>query len=118
LAVVGSCLGVYVVLAMAFNWFVEPTVAKSREVAALKPPPGYSVTSSAAPSARSELPSRVVLKPTASAADATEKAVDEVPRKTREYVAQTTAETLEFSRLRQWLVNAFDDTTADHRFHC
>src|SRR5712672_2913014 len=34
LAVVGICLGVYVVAAMAFNWLIEPMVAKSREAAA------------------------------------------------------------------------------------
>jgi predicted lipid-binding transport protein (Tim44 family) len=29
LAVIGSCLGVYVVLAVAFHWFVQPSVGKS-----------------------------------------------------------------------------------------
>jgi hypothetical protein len=33
LAVIGSCLGVYVVLAVAFHWFVAPTVAKSQTTA-------------------------------------------------------------------------------------
>ena len=30
LAVVGSCLGVYVVVAVAFHWLVAPTVAKNQ----------------------------------------------------------------------------------------
>jgi hypothetical protein len=29
LAVIGSCLGVYVVLAVAFHWFVQPSVSKN-----------------------------------------------------------------------------------------
>jgi hypothetical protein len=37
--VIGSCIGVYVILALAFNWLIEPTVAKSREAAAALPPP-------------------------------------------------------------------------------
>lgn len=35
---IGSCIGVYVVLAFAFNWLIEPTVAKSREAVAALPP--------------------------------------------------------------------------------
>ena len=37
LAVLGGCLGAYVVLATAFHWFVEPSVGKTYAVYA--PPP-------------------------------------------------------------------------------
>jgi len=39
LTVVGCCLGVYVVLAVGFRWFVEPTMGKSYAAYA---PPTYS----------------------------------------------------------------------------
>jgi hypothetical protein len=74
LAVVGSCLGVYIVLAVAFNWFVEPTVAKSREASASKLPPATimqnSVPPLVAPAARSEPQPRIASKPIGIANDA------------------------------------------------
>jgi hypothetical protein len=74
LLVVGSCIGVYVILAFAFNWLIEPTVAKSREAAATLPPPATVVPDAqfaASIRARSEQPSpgptRHAIKPPASA---------------------------------------------------
>jgi hypothetical protein len=84
LAVVGGCLAVYVVLAAAFHWLMEPTVAKNQAVVAyqpspariaqdvslarvtLKPPTSAPVTAAAAKSrdtARSDQPSGVATKP-------------------------------------------------------
>jgi hypothetical protein len=60
-AVVGSCLGVYVVLAMAFHWCVEPSVAKSRAVAPYQPPPA-AMMQAAAPVARSAPPARLAAR--------------------------------------------------------
>jgi hypothetical protein len=70
LAVVGSCLGVYVVLAVAFHWLMEPTVAKNQGVAPYEPSPARIVQASGPPSVppvRSGLPSRVTSKPPTSA---------------------------------------------------
>src|SRR2546430_15146326 len=39
LAVVGGCLGVYVVLATGFHWLVEPTLGKNQGVTAYEPSP-------------------------------------------------------------------------------
>jgi hypothetical protein len=73
--VVGSCIGVYVVLAFAFHWLIEPTVAKSREAAAALPPPATAVPDvqfAASARARAELPLsspiRQAIKPHASPA--------------------------------------------------
>jgi hypothetical protein len=67
LTIVGVCLGVYVLLAVAFHWFVEPTLTKSREAEASKPPPasavGYRASAFAAYAARSTEPSPVALTP-------------------------------------------------------
>jgi hypothetical protein len=75
LLVVGSCIGVYVVLAFAFNWLIEPTVAKSREAAASLPPSTTVVPDAqfaASARARAELPFsspiRQAIKPHASPA--------------------------------------------------
>jgi hypothetical protein len=65
LAVIGGCLGTYVVLAFVFHWLVEPTVAKHQEVA-------REATSPAAfayvPPVHSE-PAAVAAKPSATARD-------------------------------------------------
>src|SRR6266545_1055592 len=69
LAVVGGCLGVYAVFAVAFHWLVEPTV-KNQAVAPYEPSLARAVQSSATSfvtPARPDLPSRVTSKPPASA---------------------------------------------------
>ena len=69
LAVVGGCLGVYVVLATGFHWLVEPTLGKNQGVAAYDPAPARiapTPSSSVAPSVRPEPASRVASKPAAS----------------------------------------------------
>jgi hypothetical protein len=108
LAVVGSCLGVYVILAMAFHWFVEPTVAKSREVAAYQPPPPtmmqYSPAPVAVPVTRIEPPSRIAAtsatsgptsaapEPASAAHEPADKPVETAPKKPpRQHVERTTA---------------------------
>jgi hypothetical protein len=67
LTIVGVCLGVYVLLAVAFHWFVEPTLAKSREAEASKPPPatavGYRAAAFVAYAARSTEPPPMALTP-------------------------------------------------------
>lgn len=75
LLVVGSCIGVYVILAFAFHWLIEPTVAKSRDAAASLPPAATVAPDAqfaAFARARAELPSpsptRQAIKPPASAA--------------------------------------------------
>jgi hypothetical protein len=102
LAIVGACLGIYVVLAVAFHWLVEPTLAKSREAAASKPPPatavGYRAAALAA-YARSTPPSPVASTPpvtakapasaAVAAADAKEQAA-EVPKKAAKKQAPAT----------------------------
>ena len=73
LAVIGGCLGVYAVLAVAFHWLVEPTLAKNQGVAAYEPAPVRIVQSPAlpvVPAVRSEPPSRVASKPGTSATTA------------------------------------------------
>ena len=66
LAVVGGCLGVYVVLATGFHWLVEPTLGKNQGVTAYEPSPARIVPDArqtgVAP-ARSEPASRVASKP-------------------------------------------------------
>ena len=37
--VVASCLGVYLVLAVGYHWFLQPTVVKNSEAAASRMPP-------------------------------------------------------------------------------
>ncbi len=69
LAVVGGCLGVYVVLAVGFHWFVEPTLGKNQGVPAYDPSPTRIVPLSGPPAvapARSEPASRLASKPAAS----------------------------------------------------
>ena len=75
LLVLGSCIGVYVILAFAFHWLIEPTVAKSRDAAASLPPAATVAPDAqfaAFARARAELPSpsptRQAIKPPASAA--------------------------------------------------
>src|SRR6266516_3980502 len=91
LAVVGGCLGVYAVFAVAFHWLVEPTV-KIQAVAPYEPSLARAVQSSATSfvtPARPDLPSRVTSKPPASARVAapapksTEPARSEPPSRTR-----------------------------------
>jgi len=66
LAVVGGCLGVYVVLATGFHWLVEPTLGKNQGVTAYEPSPARVVPDArqtvAAP-VRSEPASRLASKP-------------------------------------------------------
>src|SRR5216683_1589278 len=66
LAVVGGCLGVYVVLATGFHWLVEPTLGKNQGVTAYEPSPARIVPDArqtvVAP-VRSEPASRVASKP-------------------------------------------------------
>src|SRR5215469_4007396 len=66
LAVVGGCLGVYVVLATGFHWLVEPTLGKHQGVTAYEPSPTRIVPDArqtvAAP-VRSEPASRLASKP-------------------------------------------------------
>jgi hypothetical protein len=70
--VLGSCIGVYVILAFAFHWLIEPTVAKSRDAAASLPPAAPDAQFAAFARARAELaspsPTRQAIKPPASAA--------------------------------------------------
>src|SRR6516225_7692407 len=69
LAVVGGCLGVYVVFAVGFHWFVEPTLRKNQGVAAYDPAPARVVPlagAAAVPPARSEPASRLASKPAVS----------------------------------------------------
>src|SRR5215470_4235325 len=61
LAVVGGCLGVYVVLATGFHWLVEPTLGKNQGVSAYEPSPAR-IVPDAAP-VRSEPASRLASKP-------------------------------------------------------
>src|SRR6516165_2765168 len=66
LAVVGGCLGVYVVLATGFHWLVEPTLGKNQGMTAYEPSPARVVPDArqtvAAP-VRSEPASRLASKP-------------------------------------------------------
>src|SRR5215831_11290919 len=69
LAVVGGCLGVYVVLATGFHYLVEPTLGKNQGVAAYDPAPARiapTPSSAVAPAVRPEPASRVASKPAAS----------------------------------------------------
>src|SRR2546429_533990 len=70
LAVVGGCLGVYVVLATGFHWLVEPTLGKNQGVTAYEPSPARIVPDArqtvVAP-ARPEPASRVASKPSPTA---------------------------------------------------
>src|SRR5712692_1514362 len=66
LAVVGGCLGGYVVLATGFHWLVETTLGKNQGVTAYEPSPARIVPDArqtvVAP-VRSEPASRVASKP-------------------------------------------------------
>src|ERR1700746_906232 len=66
LAVVGGCLGVYVVLATGFHWLVEPTLGKNQGVTAYEPSAARIVPDArqtvVAP-VRSEPASRIASKP-------------------------------------------------------
>jgi hypothetical protein len=92
LAVVGSCLGVYVVLAVAFQWLVAPTVAKNQRVSPAMIVQ-YSSPAFAAP-APSEPPPRVATTPapTTVAAEVPESTgtVATVPKKTPKKPARKT----------------------------
>ena len=72
LAVVGGCLGVYVVLATGFHWLVEPTLGKNQGVTAYEPSPARIVPDArqtvAAP-VRSEPASRLASKPSTTDGD-------------------------------------------------
>src|SRR6516225_7762646 len=66
LAVVGGCLGVYVVLATGFHWLVEPTLGKNQGVTAYEPSPARVVPNArqtVAVPVRSEPASRLASKP-------------------------------------------------------
>jgi hypothetical protein len=39
LVILASCLGVYLVFAVGFHWFLKPIIVKNSEAAASKPPP-------------------------------------------------------------------------------
>lgn len=87
LAVIGSCLGVYVVLAIAFHWLIGPTVAKNPGAVVDKPAPAMEtqspIATSSIPATQSQLqPLRFVSKPQGLAAAAAPDATDVVPRKT------------------------------------
>ena len=89
---VGFCLGVYVVLAVAFHWLMQPTVSENYGVAAYKPPPATIVVYPKAPFVPpppSELPSSSIAEePPASTAFAAAPAevLKQVPKK---HVART-----------------------------
>jgi len=101
--VVASCIGVYVILAFAFHWLVEPSLAKSREAAASLPPPAAVVPDAqlaAFARARAELPpaspARQAVKPPASAPVAAAAAMGnasaaEAKKAPRKQVARTPA---------------------------
>lgn len=105
LLAVGSCIGVYVILAFAFHWLIEPAVATSRDAAASLPPAATVAPDAqfaAFARARAELPSpsptRQAIKPPASAAvvaaasDPVENApVGEAKKAPRKPVARSTA---------------------------
>lgn len=83
LAVIGSCLGVYVVIAVAFNWLIEPTVAKNRGPGPDDAAPARIVQAPVVPvtpSARVEPPSRAAAKPGTPAQKSVETARAEAPR--------------------------------------
>src|SRR5215468_4273888 len=66
LAVVGGCLGVYVVLATGFHWLVEPTLGKNQGVTAYEPSPARIVPDprqTVVAPVRSESASRLASKP-------------------------------------------------------
>src|SRR5215472_5391117 len=66
LAVVGGCLGVYVVLATGFHWLVEPTLGKNQGVTAYEPSPARvapDARQTVAAPVRSEPASRLASKP-------------------------------------------------------
>lgn len=97
LAVVASCLGVYVIFAIGYHWLVEP-VAKSY-AAADKAIPETVVSHLAPPAAPPELPSAVPTKQSpstivsgvAAASDAAETSAAVAPKKTpRKQAARTT----------------------------
>lgn len=105
-AVLGSGLGVYVVLAVAFNWLVAPSVAKSR---AATPPPETMVQRIEPASSHlfyPGLPPRVVPKPApppasgrgAGSTSEPEKAGDAAPKKVARKPAPKTTRPTQPSR--------------------
>jgi hypothetical protein len=97
---VGFCIGVYVVLAIAFHWLMQPTVSENYGVAAYKPPPATIVVYPKAPFVPpppSELPSSSIAEePPASMAfaaaipDTTKKPPAEVLKQVpKKHVART-----------------------------
>jgi hypothetical protein len=48
-AVVGGCLAIYVIFAVAFNWLIAPIVAKNEGGEPYKPPPATTALQSDAP---------------------------------------------------------------------
>jgi hypothetical protein len=95
LAVIGGCLGVYVVLASAFHWFVQPTIAKNQSVVAdrfapvlqLQPSVAAPAATTAAAAIPTEPPIRMVKPPQSAAATAaaaapaaSETATDSAPK--------------------------------------
>src|SRR3981081_4223722 len=87
---VGFCLGVYVFLAVAFHWLMQPTVSKNYGLAAYKPPPAtvvvYPTTPFVPPAPSEPASSSVAAEPPALAAFAAvvpevkEKPAVEVPK--------------------------------------
>ena len=111
LVVVGICLGVYVVFAVAFHRLIEPAVGKNYGVAAYKPPVATVVAHSdavpVAPTAP-EVPSPVASEPYVSAAsaapvpDTTKKTAAVVPKKApKKPVARTPPRQDQWPRERQ-----------------
>jgi hypothetical protein len=87
LAVIGSCLGVYVVLAIAFHWLIGPTVAKNPGGVVADQPPSAMATQSPpatflTPSAQSELQPRFESKPQGLSAAAVPDGTGAVAKKT------------------------------------
>jgi len=67
LAVIGLCLGAYVVFALGFHWLVAPTVAKGRAVVATPPAPAMVMSQPVAPPP-APAPSRSAVLPKPAAA--------------------------------------------------
>jgi hypothetical protein len=88
LAVIGSCLGVYVVLAIAFHWLIGPTIANNPDGAAADKPASATATLSPAasfstPGVLSELqPPPFGSKAQGLAVPAAPESTDAIPQKT------------------------------------
>ena len=94
---IGSCLGVYAVLAVAFHWLLAPTMAKSQGAGRYNPPPAAIARQPVPPPAahvRSEPPSRVVSIPPTRATlaravpESAETTAAAVPKKTTKKAAR------------------------------